>query len=279
MENLSKIFKLKIKNVIVSVAIDGSYVADNVYNKKFYNMLNGKHYHAWHEIFFADDNPILLYYKNNEHNFSNRILSVPPFAEHCTIRKSGYRITFSYKAPGSFQKQCFLDKLFSSNQPSSVPCTPNIMRCAKEIEKIFFENNEYSDEIIEAYLKIIFCELALMNRQGKNPDKSISDDSYLDQIENILFDFQSDINLGTLAEKMKLSTKQVSRIIRKNYNSTFSEMLCERRLNVAAELLANTDMTIAEIVEYINFPSESYFYARFKKLYNLTPAEYRKKQK
>lgn len=279
MENISKIFKLKIKNVVVSVAIDGSYVADNIYNKKFYNMLNGKHYHAWHEIFFADNEPILMYYENKESNFSNCILSVPPFAEHSTIRNSGYRITFSYKNLSSSQKQCFLDKLFSSNEPSSVPCTPTIMSCAKEIENIFFKNNEYGDELIESYLKIIFCELALMCKQGEKTEKSKSDDSYLDQIENILFDFQSDINLGTLAEKMKLSTKQVSRIIRKNYNSTFSEMLCERRLNVAAELLTNTDMTIAEIVEYINFPSERYFYARFKKLYNITPSGYRKNQK
>lgn len=279
MENISKIFKIKIKNVIVSVAMDGSYVADNIYNKKFYNTLNGKHYHAWNEIFIADSEPILLYYKNKDNSFSNCILSIPPFVEHCTIRSSGYRITFSYKCIGSSQKQCFLDKLFPSIEPASVPCTPNIMKCAKEIEKIFFENNEYGDELIEAYLKIIFCELALMCKQGEKTEKFKSDDSYLDQIENVLFDFQSDINLSTLAEKMKLSAKQVSRIIRKNYNSTFSEMLCERRLNVAAELLANTDMTIADIVEYVNFPSERYFYARFKKLYNITPSVYRKNRK
>ena len=56
-------------------------------------------------------------------------------------------------------------------------------------------------------------------------------------------------------------------------------MLCERRLSVAASLLKNTDMSIAQIVEYINFPSESYFYARFKKAYGITPASYRKNKK
>jgi len=107
------------------------------------------------------------------------------------------------------------------------------------------------------------------------PFAKLAFSNYLDKIENMLFDFQEDINLGTLAEKLGLSTRQTSRILRKNYNSTFSEMFCERRLDIAETLLRNTDMTVAEIVEYVNFPSESYFYARFKKRYKMTPTSYR----
>ncbi len=277
MKNRSKIFRIKIKNVIISVAIDESFVAENI--REVHSIIAGKHYHAWHELFFVEEDPILLYHNNEKQNFSDCILSIPPFFEHCTIRKSGYRITFSHKSLGGSRNQGFLDRLFPIEGPFSVACSPNIMRCAKEIEKVFSRDDEYGDEMTEAYLKIIFCELALMCEAGEGKEKVSRDGSYLDQIENILFDFQSDINLGTLAERMKLSTKQISRIIKKNYNSSFSDMLCERRLTVASELLINTDMTVAEIVEYVNFPSESYFYSRFKKLYNMTPASYREKYK
>lgn len=273
LDRKSKIFRIKIKNVSISVSIDSSYLAENIYNKEFHNMLNGKHYHAWQEVFFIEDEPFLLYCNDEEYRFSNCILCIPSMLEHCTIRKEGYRITFSYKLYGKGRGKCFLDEIFPENKFVSLPLTPNIIRYANEICKHFFEANDYSDEIIESFLKLIFCEMAQMGAAKKK--KSRMDESYLDKIENMLFDFQSDINLGTLAEKLGLSTRQTSRILRKNYNATFSDMICERRLDIAGTLLKNTDMTVAEIVEYINFPSESYFYSKFKEKYKMTPASFR----
>lgn len=274
MNSKSKIFRIKIKNFSILVSIDSSYIAENIYNKEFHDVLNGKHYHAWHEIFFIEDEPIILYCDDEEYKFSNCILCIPPMLEHCTIRRAGYRITFTYKLNGKETGKCFVDEFFSEKKLISLPLEPNVIRYTNEIKKHFFEPDEYSDEIIESFLKLIFCELAQMNTTV-NRNLRI-DENYLDKIENMLFDFQSDINLGTLAEKLGLSTRQTSRILRKNYNATFSDMLCERRLDIAGTLLKNTDMTIEEIVEYINFPSESYFYARFKKRYKMTPASYRK---
>jgi len=273
LDSKSKIFRIKVKNTSISVSIDSSYIAENIYNKEFCDALNGKHYHAWREMFFVEDDEILLYCNDGENKFSNCILCIPPMFEHCTIRRTGYRITFSYKSHGKRNGKCFLDEIFRENKLISLPLMPNIIRYTNEIKKHFFEPNEYSDEMIESFLKLIFCEMAQMCTYENK--KLRVDENYLDKIENMLFDFQEDINLGTLAEKLGLSTRQTSRILRKNYNSTFSEMFCERRLDIAETLLRNTDMTVAEIVEYVNFPSESYFYARFKKRYKMTPTSYR----
>lgn len=52
--------------------------------------------------------------------------------------------------------------------------------------------------------------------------------------------------------------------------------MIEKRLSVATELLLRSDKTIQEIVEYVNFPSERYFYSQFKKAFNCTPYKYKK---
>ena len=101
-------------------------------------------------------------------------------------------------------------------------------------------------------------------------------DSYLVTIDKVLNDYQQKIDLKALAKELNLSTKQASRIIRKNYKTTLSDLLTKKRLSVACSLLTNSNMPIIDIVEYINFPSESYFYSQFKKLYNCTPLQYRK---
>jgi AraC-like DNA-binding protein len=71
--------------------------------------------------------------------------------------------------------------------------------------------------------------------------------------------------------------RQASRIIKRNYGLTLAQLMEKKRLGIAKELLTATEMSISEIVEYVNFSSVSFFYCRFKKIYGITPAEYRKK--
>ena len=78
MDSKSKIFRIKVKNTSISVSIDSSYIAENIYNKEFCDALNGKHYHAWREMFFVEDDEILLYCNDGENKFSNCILCIPP---------------------------------------------------------------------------------------------------------------------------------------------------------------------------------------------------------
>ena len=99
-----------------------------------------------------------MYYKGKELKFSDCILFIPPFAEHCSVRKSGYRITFSYKVVEGKKENCFLDYFFMSEEPLAVPCSAGIIRYAKEIEKCFFTPGAYSDEMIECFFKLIFCD-------------------------------------------------------------------------------------------------------------------------
>ncbi|MGN0179120.1 MAG: helix-turn-helix domain-containing protein, partial [Monoglobaceae bacterium] len=104
-------------------------------------------------------------------------------------------------------------------------------------------------------------------------------DSYFIAIDGIIKDYQKNINLKSVADDLHLSTKQASRIIKKYYKTTLSQLVVKKRLGVACALLENSDMAVSDIVKHINFPSESYFYSQFKKAYETTPLQYRKSKK
>jgi AraC-like DNA-binding protein len=132
-----------------------------------------------------------------------------------------------------------------------------------------------SGEIISALFKLIFCDIYENNMSPDLLQPEAKNDSYFITIDRIITNYHKDVNLKILSEKLNLSTKQTSRIVRKYYKMTLSELICKKRLGVASELLINSDMPISDIIEHINFPSESYFFARFKKEYGLTPLKYR----
>lgn len=59
------------------------------------------------------------------------------------------------------------------------------------------------------------------------------------------------------------------------YNSTINNYINDIRLNLAAQLLMNTNFNISEIVYKVGLTSRSYFSKIFKEEYQMTPTEYR----
>lgn len=47
------------------------------------------------------------------------------------------------------------------------------------------------------------------------------------------------------------------------------------RVDRASNMLKYSELTLSEIAEYVNFPSQSYFGKVFKRLRQMTPKEYR----
>lgn len=280
MKNPTKTYKVKIKQNTLTVAIDSTYLPENItYPNLMEKIIFDKHYHAWHEIFIISDEPTTLHCNNQIQQLTNCILVIPPMLKHTTFRGADYRVAGSYKKSGNEQGVQVLDSLFESTEPVIIPLPQGIMFYAREIEKQLLWEDEFSRERIESCLRLIFCEIAAARTKKDTVQRSDVNETYLETIESVLVNFRQNINLGTVAKELGLCTRQASRIIQKHYKTTFSEMLCDKRLDAACFLLASSDLSIAEIVERVNFPSESYFYARFKKRYGQTPQQYRRDHK
>ena len=280
MKNTSKVFKIKIKNIAFRVTLSNSYIAENTYRHQDYEPeIRESHFHIGYELFIIEDEPINVFFDSAVHRLQNCVLIIPPFANHYTVRSGGYRIAFSYKTSVDSKENTNPPFNIDSDKLLVLSCDKELIEHAKRIENHFFRMRKYSHEIIESTLKLIFCEIMTLCNECETGEHITYEESYFEKIENLLYDFRSDINLGVVAKELNVSTKHASRIIRKNYNTTLSKMLCERRLDAASDLLLYTNMSISQIVERVNFPSESYFYSKFKERYKQTPNHYRKMKK
>ena len=81
--------------------------------------------------------------------------------------------------------------------------------------------------------------------------------------------------LKFIAAEMGLSANYLGRLFHKVTATSITDYINEVRMNVARRLLAEGDLTIAEIATKVGFTNDGYFYKAFKKQHALTPAEFR----
>ena len=83
-------------------------------------------------------------------------------------------------------------------------------------------------------------------------------------------------SLGELADAFHLSQSYVTRLIKQETGSSFSELLTRMRIDRAVSLLVQSpDMKLVEIAERTGFASQHYFSRVFKEKVGFSPADYR----
>ncbi|MCR5792878.1 MAG: response regulator [Lachnospiraceae bacterium] len=91
----------------------------------------------------------------------------------------------------------------------------------------------------------------------------------LDIIEN---DYMNpDISLGSVSAQIAVSPNYLSALIKKETGNTFIELLVEKRIKVAKELLRGTNKKIREIAEECGYNDQHYFSYCFKKYTGISP--------
>lgn len=89
--------------------------------------------------------------------------------------------------------------------------------------------------------------------------------------------YQSQISLNDLADRLYLSNAYLSKYIKKNLGMTFMEYLNNVRLFHAVDELMYSDKNLTHIAYDNGFPTSASFTKVFREIYNESPSEYRKK--
>lgn len=98
------------------------------------------------------------------------------------------------------------------------------------------------------------------------------------QIQNyVQTNYQSQISLNDLADRLYLSNAYLSKYIKKNLGMTFMEYLNNVRLFHAVDELMYSDKNLTHIAYDNGFPTSASFTKAFREIYNESPSEYRKK--
>ena len=82
-------------------------------------------------------------------------------------------------------------------------------------------------------------------------------------------------NVGFYADRLSLTPKYLSRIIRETSGRSAPEWIDDYVILEAKNLLKYSGLAIKEIVYKLNFPSQSVFYKFFKARTGMTPTEYK----
>ena len=106
------------------------------------------------------------------------------------------------------------------------------------------------------------------------------DKEFLDTVTSIIKENVSKEGLGPelVADALNINTRILYRRFKKISTMTPSDFIKDYRLNYAAQLLVNTNMSVQEIIYNVGISNKSYFYREFARKYNMTPKEYRTKE-
>lgn len=85
------------------------------------------------------------------------------------------------------------------------------------------------------------------------------------------------MSLADAAAAADLSPNYLAHLIKKETGRTFIDLVTERRMEKAQELLAHTTLRIAEVAAATGFEDEAYFARRFRLCFRIAPRDYRAK--
>lgn len=103
-------------------------------------------------------------------------------------------------------------------------------------------------------------------------------DERLLEITNYIYANYKDVTLDDLSEKFFLSKPYLSKYIKEKSGMTFGDILKKIRMKKARAMLKGSSATVENIAESVGYQNVEHFNRVFKKMYNITPVQYRNKK-
>ena len=85
-----------------------------------------------------------------------------------------------------------------------------------------------------------------------------------------------ELSVKQLSALAYVSPDHLTRVFKKKYGKSIPDVILERRMALAGELLKKKEMSIAAVSGSVGFSNYSYFSEQFKKVYGMTPRDYQK---
>lgn len=159
-----------------------------------------------------------------------------------------------------------------------------VMRMNQRVEHIFSELYEVPASIRRGYFKVKVLELLLFLSSIEKSDFQ-SEKKYFrrESVEAIkaveryiTSSFDEKITIEQLSEKFQIPLTTMKSCFKEVYGDSIHAYVKKFRLQKAAELIKNTDMTIGEIASTVGYDNASKFSGAFKNVIGNSPGDFRK---
>ena len=106
--------------------------------------------------------------------------------------------------------------------------------------------------------------------------------AYSENIQNVLAiiedSYQEELTLKRISDELHLNVMYLGQLFKKEMKRSFSQYLNQFRMEKAKQLLLHTEKNINEIADEIGYNNSTYFSKMFKKMYDVSPKEFREEK-
>jgi len=88
--------------------------------------------------------------------------------------------------------------------------------------------------------------------------------------------YPEQLSLAMVASELHLNPVYLGQSFKQEVGRSFAKFLNDYRVDVAVDLLRDSDQDIGQIAEVVGYQNSSYFYKQFKKQTGMSPGDYRK---
>jgi len=185
----------------------------------------------------------------------------------------------AYTSPlGRFELETLVQTLKVQNY---YKCTDRY-KCEKIIKAIDTELKNkamgWNMNVLNLYLQFIISALRNITISSPYPPYSRENVNSAIEISKYMHKhFHEDITLEIVAESLNMTTRNVCRLFKEYFGTTFGKTLSRFRYNFAKYYLVNTDYSVEEVAKLVGFKSSRTLFKMFKEFEGLTIAQYRSK--
>ena len=174
-----------------------------------------------------------------------------------------------------------LPLFLSAKERPSVPLSSEGLEMMKRFYGMFLhiagqKENPHRLEIVKHLTLAFFYHTgSQMHKQPEEEKKSKQElllDSFMEVVQK---HYKEERGVDFYAEKLCLTPKYLSTVIRQTSGKTAGDWIDEYVVLEAKALLKSTKMTIQQISDELNFPSQSFFGKYFKRIEGVSPKVYR----
>jgi len=258
--------------------------------KPLQERIKNEHYHAAWEFYFYLGDSMTFFLNDTSYNVEKYdLVFVDRHVYHKTRYKNDKKERILIMLRHDFfdfftDKKLFYDYLSNINKIA-------VLSFEEKYKKTIFEKFLRIAELYESKttikgeLQIYFADLlatinCLINKNCVSAGAMLKNKNsmIISQITNYInTNYSEKISLDFLSEKFFIDKYHLCHIFKKETGMTLIDFINQKRMVEAGILLKTTKMSIFDISNSVGFPNQNYFGLMFKKLYNLSPREYRAK--
>lgn len=145
----------------------------------------------------------------------------------------------------------------------------------QQLLKEMMEESILSKSKIKFLMGLLIIELIEQQNQTNRSTIQSEQHAFLTEVFRYIEEHYQEANLQSLANRFNQTVYWVSKEIKSLTNQNFKDLVQQKRLLVAKNLLVYSDLPMQSIAEEVGYENISYFYRLFKKKYGMTPKAYK----